>query len=73
MLVFEKLCAIAMYTFLIMLHHALLRSLPVQPGVALGLGLPAGAWCLAQLVLEDLAFFGDGCIFLDMVSAHSLS
>lgn len=47
----------------------LLPPSPVQPGTASGLGLPEGAWCLAQLVLEDFAFFGDGCIFLDMVSA----
>lgn len=31
------------------------------------LGLPEGAWTLAQLVLEDLTFFGDGCLFLDVV------
>jgi hypothetical protein len=45
--------------------------LPVQPGVASELGLPEGAWCLAQLVVEDFAFFGDGCVFLDMVSSAS--
>lgn len=28
----------------------------------------AEAWSLAQLVLEDILYFGDGCIFLDMVS-----
>lgn len=24
-------------------------------------------WSLAELVVEDVAFFGDGCVFLDMV------
>lgn len=43
-----------------------------QPGVPPsqlgGGGAPSGAcWSLAQLVLEDFAYFGDGCIFLDMV------
>jgi hypothetical protein len=39
----------------------------MQPGTASELGLAEGAWCLAQLVVEDFAFFGDGCVFLDMV------
>jgi hypothetical protein len=44
----------------------------VQPGVAPGADVPPGSWGLAQLVLEDFAFFGDGCIFLDMVRQHTL-
>ena len=29
--------------------------------------LQSSNWSLAQLVCEDIAFFGDGCVFLDMV------
>jgi hypothetical protein len=51
-----------------------LLTLPcfVQPGVSPGLGSPVESWSLAELVLQDILFFGDGCIFLDMVRVLSL-